>query len=379
MANVTGTEDETLNVAKIARSSSVDTIAEELACATFKSDNTAGCYSQVIDALIRANQTTHQSPYGLDDSTKEMLVELRRLFEHDTLEAYCVPTGTAANCLALSVLTPAWGSVICTQDAHIVNDECGAPEAFTGGMVMRPLEDLTKDGKLYADQLHEVLECDCPNVHRVVPSVVSITNSTECGTVYSVEEVTEIGLVAKKFGLNFHMDGARIANALAYLQCTPAELTWKAGLDILSFGLSKAGAMCAEVVVVFNLSKIPGMEKMRKRAAQLFSKHRFVSCQVVAMLKDNLFLNGAVHANQMCQRIAGAIREKMHREPVYKVQANELFIILPEAVVESLEKKGIIFYVWKYSMENGVRVALVRFVTSFATSDDEVSYLISLL
>ena len=275
-------------------------------------------------------------------------------------------TGTAANALALAVMTPPFGAVYCHAEAHILVDECGAPEFYAGGARLVPVDGA--DGKIAAADLAAVLDaagaCD---VHRVQPAALSLAQLTECGTAYRVDEIAALAGVARGHGLRVHMDGARFTNALVGLGCTPAEMTWRAGVDILSFGATKNGAWAAEAIIVFKPELAREMAYRRKRAGHLLSKMRFVSVQLEAYLADGLWLANARHANAMAARLAVGLAALPGVRLLYRAAGNQVFAELPEPMLSGLLADGFLFYRW-----DGAGVATVRLVTAFNTRADDV-------
>ncbi|MFV3074185.1 threonine aldolase family protein [Niveispirillum fermenti] len=332
----------------------------------FMSDNVAGAAPEILAALTAASQGTAPS-YGADEWTRRLTARLSALFERE-VAVFPVATGTAANALALAALAPPWGSIYCHAEAHIHADECGAPEMYTGGAKLVPLDGI--DGKLAPDTLSAALE-RAPKgfVHAVQPAALSLTQATEAGTVYSPAEVAALSAIASRHGLRVHMDGARFANAVASLGCSPADVTWRAGVDVLSFGATKNGALGAEAVVFFDRDLSADFGYRRKRAAHLFSKMRFLSAQLEAYVTDGLWLHLAGHANRMARRLADGLSALPGAEPVHPVEANELFIALPEPVIAGLEAAGFGFYRW-----NG---SVLRLVTAWNTEQAHVDALVA--
>ncbi|WP_288902583.1 low specificity L-threonine aldolase [uncultured Sneathiella sp.] len=337
----------------------------------FASDNSAPVAPKILAALHKANAGPMPS-YGNDPFTRRVEERLKEIFECD-LRAYPVATGTAANVLGLSVMTPPFGAIYCHRLAHIEQDECGAPEFYTHGAKLVKLDGA--GGKLQATELEVALKrSGAGNVHHVQPAVVDITQASENGTTYRPEEIAEIGLVAQKYGLGVHMDGARFANAVSFLGCAPADITWRAGVDILSFGATKNGAMGTEAVVFFNLEKAREFEYRRKRGAHLFSKMRYLSAQLDAYLTDNLWLDLAGHANRMARDAAERISAIPGAEVLYPVEANMIFARLPEVSLECLAVSDILYY------RNGEETAdEVRLVTSWNTSEQDVNHLLKVI
>lgn len=318
-------------------------------------------------AVNAANQGAVPS-YGHDDFSVQLQILLSEIFERP-VSVYPVTTGSAANALALSQLAPPYGAIYCYEAAHIVTDECGAPEFFSGGAKLIGLP--AADGKIRPRQIEEAVAlANAMGVHHVKPAAISITQATEWGTVYEVSELSSLGEVAKRLGLPLHMDGARFANALAHLNCTPAEATWKRGVDVLSLGATKNGALCAEAVVFFDAAQAEGFERRRKRAGHLWSKQRFLSAQLLAYLQHGLWLDNARHANAMARTLAAGLQAVAGARLLHPVEVNEIFIELPETTVASLEAAQFKFYRWPTSQAcSGVSI---RLVTSYATTPDEV-------
>jgi len=345
----------------------------------FASDNTAGMAPEILDALVRANEGFVLG-YGNDDQTKRVEHRIGEIFERDCA-VFLVPTGTAANALALAHVGPPWGAVFTHNEAHIVTDECGAPEFFGNGLKLIGLPGV--GCKVAADTLAAALvpyQGHAP--HQVIPSALSISQVSEAGTIYRPDEIAGLAAVAHSRGLKLHMDGARLANALVRLNASPAEATWKAGVDVLSFGATKGGAMAAEAVVFFDWTLAAQMGERRKRAGHLVSKHRFIAAQFDAYLRDDCWLRLARHANAMADRLAAGL-ERAGLAPVWSVEANLVFAILPKAVEERLRAAGARYYVRvSDSLPPGVTLkpgdVLVRLVTSFATREAEIDRLAGL-
>jgi threonine aldolase len=324
----------------------------------FRSDNVAGVAPQVLTALATAAQGSASS-YGEDAITKRVEAKLAELFAHD-VTLFTVATGSAANALALAQLVPGWGSVLCHREAHIATDECGAPEFYSSGAKLALLDGA--HGKISAEAVAAHLARDSRGVHHVQPMAVSISQSTEAGTCYTPDEIAAIGEAGRRHGIKFHMDGARFANALASLGCSPAEASWKSGVDVLSFGVTKNGAMAAEAVVFFDNALAQDFAYRRKRGGHLFSKGRFASAQFEAQLTDGLWLKLAGHANAKASRIGQALAGVQGVSLLHPVEANELFVLMPEPVIDALEAAGFLFYRWP--AEEG---PCIRLVTAFDT------------
>lgn len=333
----------------------------------FGSDNVTPASPEVMDAVAAANAGMLHS-YGDDPYTTRLRALTSALFETE-LSVYPVATGTAANALALSILTPPYGAIYCHETAHIVTDECAAPEFYTGGAKLIALPGA--QGKITSAQLDAPLRrAAALGVHHVRPSAVSITQATEWGTVYTPSEVQALSAKAHAHGLGLHMDGARLANAIAHLSCSPAEATWKAGVDVLSLGATKNGAMAAEAVIVFDPARGADFEARRKRAGHLWSKMRFLSAQLIAYLETGLWLRNARHANAMAARLAAGLASLPGVRLVQPVQANELFVAMPERAIEKLLADGFEFYRWVGPDDTPDPV--IRLVTSFCTVATDV-------
>lgn len=331
----------------------------------FCSDNVTGVAPEIMAALIAANQGTAM-PYGNDEYTQRLQTLFSELFETDVI-VFPVATGSAANSVALSVITPPYGAIYCHNESHINLDECGAPEFYTGGakLVTIPGE----HGKFSADDLAVKLsKAGAGIVHHIQPAAVSITQATEAGTVYTIDEIRQIAEVTHAHNLNLHLDGARFANAVVSLGCTPADITWRAGVDILSFGATKNGAMAAEAVVFFNKKLAESFAFRRKRGGHLFSKMRFLSVQLEAYIKDDLWLKNATNANNMAAKLVEGLINLPGAKLCHPVEANEIFIQLPEAVIQGLFAEGFQLYRWE-----GEDSTTLRLVTAFNTKEEDVN------
>lgn len=330
----------------------------------FCSDNVTSVAPEIMAALFAANDDAVM-PYGNDALSQRLEARFSELFE-TAVTVFPVATGSAANALALSVMTPPFGAVYCHTESHINADECGAPEFYTGGAKLATLPG--SDGKIHATDLESVLvKAGAGIVHHVQPAVVSLTQASEAGTVYSIDEVRTIARVAHSHGLTVHMDGARFANAVVSLGCTPADITWRTGVDVLSFGATKNGAMAAEAVVFFNHDLARTFSYRRKRGGHLFSKMRFLSAQLEAYIEDSLWLKHAVHANQMAARLAEGLTSLAEVTLCYPVEANEVFVTLPQSVIEGLFADGFQFYRW-----DGEQSTTIRLVTAFNTREKDI-------
>ncbi len=304
----------------------------------FYSDNTAAATPEVLAAIGAANQGWAPA-YGADPWSTRIDAAFSRWFDHP-VRAFPVATGTAANALALATLTPAWGQVFCSQNSHVLHDECGAMELQSAGARLTALA--SPHGLLEADVLAQALAGQTVSVHSVQPACVSITQASECGTVYQPSQVAAISAVCRQHGLRLHMDGARFANALVSLGVRPADITWRAGVDVLSFGATKNGALGAEAVVFFDAALARDFELRRKRAAHLFSKMRYLSAQLLACLEGEFFLVNAARANALAARIANAAGSRV----LYPVHANMVFLGFAPGEREALRKRGFGFHDW---------------------------------
>ena len=333
----------------------------------FSSDHVAPACDAILAAVNAANEGFVTS-YGGDDLTATLQSVASEVFEKQ-VTVFPVISGTAANALALSQIVPTFGAIYCYELAHIITDEAGAPGFFTGGAQLIGFP--SPDGKIKPEQLtRAVAFAEDLGIHHVKPGAVTLTQATEWGTVYSLEEIEAISSIAKQYRLPVHIDGARFANALAHLGCTPAEATWKRGVDVLSLGATKNGALGADAVVFFDPESARDFERRRKRAGHLMSKLRFVSAQLVAYLRNDLWLNNARHANAMAARMAKGLKGMAAVRLLRQVDANELFLEVPERIAAGLEAQGFHFYRWQYLVaESGVTI---RLVTSFATTAADV-------
>jgi threonine aldolase len=329
----------------------------------FASDNTAGAHPAIMQALLRCNADIKPS-YGADDWTAHAEALLREVFETDCA-VLLVPTGTAANAISLAASAPPWGAVFCHRLAHIEMDEGGAPEFYTGGAKLLLLEG--PSCKLEPATLDAAAaRYSRKNVHGAQPFAVSISQSTENGAVYGLAEIAALSEVCRARGLKLHMDGARFANALVRTGVTPADLSWKAGIDILSFGATKNGALAAEAIVCFDKVAAASLPHLRKRAGHLFSKHRYLAAQMVAYLEDGLWLDCARHANAMAAALDEALRGA-GAEILHPVDANMIFARLAPSHAQALRDAGAVFHPWASDGEG-----VYRLVTSWATTVAEV-------
>ncbi|MBS0386939.1 MAG: low specificity L-threonine aldolase [Proteobacteria bacterium] len=338
---------------------------------SFASDNVAPAAPEVMAALGRVNQGSVHS-YGDDPETQRLTALARATFETE-LAIYPVATGTAANALALAVLAPPYGGIYCHAAAHVNTDECGAPEFYTGGAKLLPLA--SPDCKLDAHQLDApIAHAREMGVHHVAPAAISISQATEWGTVYQPEQLRALSAAAHRHGLRVHMDGARFANAVAHLGCAPAEASWKCGVDVLSFGATKNGALAAEAVIFFDPELARDFELRRKRAGQLWSKLRYLSAQLCALLEHDLWLRHGRHANALAARLAQGLRERGLRL-MHPVEANEVFVAMPVKLVAALRAQGFEFYEWPAPRVDNQPI--VRLVTAYDMASADVDALLA--
>ena len=337
----------------------------------FASDNWAGVHPKIAESLNR-HSDGFVPAYGASDLDKAVDKTFSEIFERD-VSVYFVATGTAANALSIASFNKPGGITFCHHGAHVAEDECGAVEYLTGGSRLFLIPGA--DGKMDLAALEKAIAKNpAAFVHGGQPMGITLTQVTEAGTVHSLEEIRAISAIAKANNLPLHMDGARFANALVSLGCTPAEMTWKSGVDILSFGGTKNGCWCAEAIVVFNKDLDAQMPFLRKRAAQLFSKSRFIAAQFEGYFKEGLWLDCARHANAMATELgaalAGSGRARLYGTP----QANEVFAILKNTDIERLRAAGAVFYDWHSPSDGSVKdgETMIRLVTSFATGENEI-------
>ena len=327
----------------------------------FASDNVAGACPEVLDALMKANEGD-SAPYGNDDYSKVLQEKFSEIFKKEVF-VYPTASGTAANALALSTMTPVFGNIYCHKLAHINTDECGAPEFYTGGAKLIPLTGI--NGKITPEELEKNIS-GTGIVHHTQPSSVSITQVCETGEVYELDEIKKIADVANKHKLNMHMDGARFANALVALNCTPAEMTWKSGIDVLSFGATKNGCIAAEAIIFFKPELVGNISFLMKRAGHLLSKMRFVSAQLDAYISNDVWLKNAKQANEMGKKLSDGLVKHNSIKLAYPTQANEVFAKFPREMIEHLNSLG-------YKMnEDELDGQAVRLVAAWNTQNSDV-------
>jgi threonine aldolase len=324
----------------------------------FFSDNAAPAHPKVMEAIAASNRL--DTAYDGDDWSARLDGAFSDLFGTE-VRAFWVATGTAANCLALAALCPPYGAILCHKDAHIEVDEAGGPGFFTGGAKLVLLDG--EGAKLGPNTVARACDAIRDDVHQVQPAAISITNATECGLVYRAAEVASLGELAKQRDLALHMDGARFANALAASGESPADVTWRAGVDALSFGFTKNGGLNAEALILFRTELADEIAVRRKRAGHLLSKGRMLAAQILAMLEDDLWLDNARAANAAAQRLAAAAPDRL----VSPVEANELFFRVTDEEAATLRSQGADFYEWGPGQ--------IRFVTSWDSDPKPIDQL----
>ncbi|HEX3836309.1 MAG TPA: beta-eliminating lyase-related protein [Steroidobacteraceae bacterium] len=304
----------------------------------FYSDNTASVAPELLAAIAAANDGA-QKAYGDDPWTLQLDAAFSEFFG-TPVRAFVVTTGTAANALSLATLSPPYGNVYAHAGAHVVEDECGAVEFFSGGarLTLVPAE----HGRIDCEALTEAITQHPANVHTVQPAALTLTQATELGTAYRPQQIAALSVLAHHHGLRVHMDGARLANAIDFLDCQPADVTWRAGVDVLSFGATKNGALAAEAVVFFDPALVRDFELRRKRAGHLLSKSRYAAAQLLTYVRSGLWRTHAQHANRLAQQLAAAAGARL----LHPVEANELFLDLGAVGKAALRAQGFGFYDW---------------------------------
>ena len=347
----------------------------------FASDNWAGAHPKIAERL--STEAGGFAPaYGSSPLDKKVEAKFNEIFERE-VAVYFVSTGTAANSLALASVGRPGGVIFCHDSAHVFMDECGAPGFFSSAARLAPVGGA--GGKMNPKQLERAIRAVPPEfVHAGQPMAVTITQSTESGTVHTLDEINIMSSIAKKHGVPLHMDGARFANALVSLNVTPAEMTWKHGVDILSFGATKNGCWCAEAIVFMDPEQARQLPFIRKQSAQLFSKTRFVAAQFDAYFEDGLWLELAAHANAAADQLRAGFTASNAARLAWPTTANEVFAIIRKDKADELREAGAVFYDWHgipEEMHDAIEddEVLVRLVTSFATSKDDVGRFVDLL
>jgi len=344
----------------------------------FASDNAGPAHPRVLEALIQANDG-YAGGYGAEPGMDAVRNAIRDLFEAPEAAVYLVATGTAANALALATMANPWDTIFCTPMAHINVDECNAPEFYSGAKLTLVPENA---GKMTPEGLRAtILGEESRGVHGPQRGPVSITNVTETGTVYSCAEIAELAGIAGEFGLKTHLDGARFANAVASLGCSAAEMSWKAGVDAVSFGGTKNGLLGVEAVIFFDPALAWEFELRRKRGGHLFSKHRYLSAQMQAYLADDLWLELAGRANASAARLAKGLQEQASVEMLYPPQANMIFPRFPRALHARLLTAGASYYVWDGDAFKGDpdEMLTARLVCDWSIGDEAVGRFLGLL
>jgi threonine aldolase len=330
----------------------------------FASDNTAGICPEVLAALEEANHGAAVS-YGDDEWTSRVRKLVRDVFETDC-DAYLVFNGTAANALALAQLCQPFQSVVCHDHAHIQTDECGAPEFFTRGSKLLLVGG--DDGKIDINRARDVISHQ-PEVHAHKPRAISITQATEFGTIYTYDEISATAELARKHHMLLHMDGARFANAITALGCSPKEITWKVGVDVLCFGGTKNGAVAAELVIFFKKGLSREFDYRVKQAGQLASKTRFLAAQWLGLLTNDVWVRNARHANAMASKLAGRLSADAKIDVVLPVEANALFVRMPKQLAHDLQSRG--WHSYKF-----IEPDVYRLMCSWATTNAEIDQLV---
>jgi len=337
----------------------------------FGSENTSPVHPAFVSAVTSAN-IGFATNFEAEAWTERATRLLREFFEHDRLQAFTVTTGTAANAIALGAMVPPYGTILCHWDAHIETDECGAPEMFSFGARQVPLAG--GHGRLSPASLTKHLShARIGVVHSLQPAALSLTNLTEAGTAYTPEQIKELTDIARRYDLGVHMDGARFANAAAAVNATPAQLSWKSGVDVLTLGTTKSGSFGVETIISFNEKYNTSLAYLRKRTGHLTPKTRFLAAQLQAYMDDGLWLKNARHANEMARLLAQGLAKLPGVELVHPVQGNEVFVQIPELMVNKLSEQGCRFQRdWRLEPRHH------RFVCSWATSVEQVNALIAI-
>ena len=334
----------------------------------FSSDNVTIACPEIMDALVKANSGNVDS-YGDDKWSESLKKKMSDLFEKD-VEVFTAVTGTAANSLALSALTPGFGNIYCHEISHINVDECGAPEFFTGGAKLIALKGA--GGKIKAEDLEKNVR-GWGVVHNTQPATISITQACETGLVYQLDEILAISELAQNYKMKVHMDGARFANSVATLKKTPAEITWKSGIDVLTFGGTKNGCLDAEAIVFFKPEHVGNFSFLHKRSGQLLSKMRFISAQLERYITDDLWLKNAKHANSMAQVLSKELSNIDGVKLLYQTQSNEIFVNFSENIINNLKKNG--YSTYQDELNNNS----IRLVTAWNTTKDDIKKLLTII
>lgn len=337
----------------------------------FSSDTAAPAHPAVLAAMAKANEGAASS-YGNDATSAALRGVLARVLETEDFDYWLCASGTASNALALSCICPPTGAVLCHEEAHIARDERGAPEFFSGGGKLQLLQG--RGARIEETVLHDALaRIDRDFVHETPAHVLSLTNLTENGTAYDVETLAHYTALAKEAGLHVHLDGARLANALAHTGATPAEMSWKAGVDMLCLGLTKTGAVGCEIIILFGdmRAKFAELKARAKRSGHMPPKMRFLAAQAHAMFEDDLWLDLAATANQRARQVSDILCRHPATELVHPVHGNEVFVRLDDGLVAAMRANGAAFYPW---LDNSYRL-----VTSWNTGEETIDTLSTLL
>ncbi len=330
----------------------------------FISDNQSTVFPEIIDYLQYINKNSVDS-YGNDPITIKANKLLSDLFESKICIRY-VSSGTAANAISLSSICPPYGGILCSEHSHLDKDECGAPEFFSGGAKLIPMN--SNNGLIAPTNLNKTLKnYGLHGIHEIKLSTLSLTQASELGTVYKVEQIRELTKIARENTLNIHMDGARFANACEFLNISPAEITWKSGIDILSLGATKNGAIACEIIIVFNKRIIDDIDRRQKRAGHLWSKNRYMAAQIIKWIENNNWLKAAKHSNKMAKSVKKILSSIKEIHIPYSVDANIIFAEIPSNIQKYLLKNNVKFSKWIGSNN------LTRFVTSWDTDVNEIN------
>lgn len=346
----------------------------------FASDNTSGVAPQILAAITAVN-AGYAPSYGTDALMATVTARLREVFEAPEAAIYLVATGTAANALSAGLVCPPWGAIYCHAEAHVEVDECGAPEFYIGGGKTAPVAG--DHGRITPEALAaRMAQTPQGGVHHIQHGMLSLTNLTEAGTFYRPGEVASLTAPARAAAMRTHMDGARFANAVVGANARPADLTWRAGIDVLSFGGTKNGCMGVEAVLLFDPALAWPFELRRKRGAHLFSKHRFLSAQMAAYLADDLWLDLAGHANRMAARLAAGLAALPGGSLVHPCQGNIVFAAFPRELHRKATAAGAHYYLWPFDQTldgDGATALSARFVCSWSTTEADVDGFLALL
>ncbi|MFV0292926.1 MAG: threonine aldolase family protein [Paracoccus sp. (in: a-proteobacteria)] len=343
----------------------------------FLSDNSSGVHPEVMEALAAANEG-HVTSYGADALSLATEDRIRELFNASEAEILLVASGTAANAIALGAAVPPWGRIFCHEDAHVETSECGAPEMFTGGAKLTLVSG--EGGLIDADALDRAVSFwSGEGLGGGHPAAISLTNSTEWGRVWTPDDVAEIAAIARQHGLGLHMDGARFANAVVSCDVMPGKLSHEAGVDILSFGGTKNGAMGVEAIIAFNPDLADRLVHMRKRSGHLLSKHRYLAAQFYALLEDGLWLRLARHANDMAGLLAHGLDTIESVRVLQPVESNQVFVVLPADADDRARAAGAHYHRWSSPGDENEDEVTIRLVCGWSTQETEIEALISAL